>query len=86
MTEPEYSTTLQDKCGSTESLSGIVEQIELRLAREVDVGPRIRRVGCNMFNGEGDLSNVVFDEQLSSSIGSIEQAWGGDIAQVPYEA
>ena len=38
-----------------------------------------------MVEGERDLSDVVLDKEFGASIGTVEEAWGSDVAEVADE-
>lgn len=85
MTQAEDRTSLQNKCRPTESLSSIMQKIELALRAEAALETRCCRKRRDIVDGQSHLSDVVFYEELCSSIGAGEEARGGYVPQIAHK-
>lgn len=86
MAQAKDGTSLQHQCTSSECLSGIMQHVQLGLVGQAGLVARRGRVGGDILDGEGDLGDVVLDEQLGAGVGAVEQARRRDVAQVAHQA
>ena len=73
MTKSKHLSTLQNQHRSAKRLPRIVEDIQLRLVRQASI--RVPRCGvlCDVLDRVGNLSNIVFNQELCPSVRTIVQ-------------